>query len=150
MLFPETVTNRDKELGSEAELKQPDVRLCSISKKASELADSKDELLSVEFGLIRIELLFPFLPTSRGDLFCQSLATLDSEFCTELELSSLSALVADVDVWLKPGLITLARRSRSELRCCPTSSDHVFELGMTLVFRAVMLLHAELGQRQAV
>lgn len=82
MLLPETVTDRGKELGSDGELKQPDV-----SKKASDLADSKVGLgsLPVEFGLIGTE-----------PLFCQCLVTLEFE----LELSSLSALTADIDAKL--------------------------------------------------
>lgn len=110
MLFPETLTNWDKELGSEAELKQADVRLCCDSRKTSGVAASEVGLglMWVGFGLIRRELLlFPFLSTSRGDLFRQSLVTLDFELCTELELPSL----ADTDVWLESGLITLGPRS---------------------------------------
>lgn len=99
----------------------------------------------VEFGSVRTELLLPFLPPSIGNLVCQSLLTLDFEpkprlgleSWTELELSSLSELLADIEVWL-------------ELRAFPTSSDHEVELGIALEFRAVLLLHTELGQRQTV
>lgn len=93
----------------------------------------------VEFGSVRMELLLPFLPPSTGNLVCQSLLKprLGLESWTELELSSLSELLADIEVWL-------------ELRSFPTSSDHEVEFGIALEFRAVLLLHTELGQRQTV
>lgn len=98
-----------------------------------------------EFGWVRTELLLPVLPPSTGDLVCQSLVTLDFELKTrlgpeswaELESSSLSELLADTEVWLEPTSF-------------PTSSDHKVEFGITLEFRAALLLHTELGQRQTV
>lgn len=111
MLFPETVINPGWRVEPEAELKQPDVRLCSATKKASELADSELGLGSmlVEFGSVRTELLPPLLAPPKGDLVCQSLVTLDFELkirlglesWTELESSSLSVLMADIEVWLE-------------------------------------------------
>lgn len=52
MLLAETVTDWDKEPGSEAELKQPDVGPRSVSKETSEVADGEVGLglPSVEFG----------------------------------------------------------------------------------------------------
>lgn len=147
MLFPETVIEPGCKLEPEAELKQPDVGLCSATRKASELADSEVGIGSmiVEFGSVRTELLPPLLAPPTGDLVCQCLVTLDFELkirpglesWTELEPPSLSVLMADTEV-------------RLELRSFPLSSDHKVKFGITVEFEAVLLPHTELGQRQTV
>lgn len=112
VLFPETVADRGFELESEAALKQPDVGLRSISKKASEMADSEVGLgfTRVELCLARVEPLLRFPPPPpRGDL------ELKTRLCVEcwivLELSSLTMLIVDTETRPEPGLVAPGRRS---------------------------------------